>query len=100
MRNQAILRHVGQSSCRRGDSTVLVGDERTGVVTGLQVAAQLAQRLGIQRGGERLGQGLELASLGAGQAGKDCVRGLLRHHAIEDASPVETEYVAAQGFVP
>ena len=37
---------------------------------------------------------------GPGQAGKDCVRGLLRHHAIEDASPVDTEYVSDQGFVP
>ena len=79
---------------RRGDSTVLVGDERAGVVTGLQMAAQLAQQLGVQRGGERLGQRLELASQVAGQAGEDRVRGLLRHQAIEDASPVETEDVS------
>lgn len=39
---------------RRGDATVLVGNERPGVLRGLQLATQLAQRLGVQLGGERL----------------------------------------------
>ena len=41
--------------------------ERTDVVAGLQMAVQIAHRLGAQR----LGQGLELAPHVAGQAGQD-----------------------------